>query len=64
MHIRPDQQALVTGGADKEVKFWNIEWRQSDDESVCLFYNSFLLTHDLRPRAGKSYLLSTRAPSK
>jgi len=36
MHIRPDQQVLVTGGADKDVKFWNIEWRQSDDESVCL----------------------------
>lgn len=65
IHIRPDQQALVTGGADKDVKFWNIEWRQSDDESVCLSYNSFLLTrHDLRARAGKSYLSSTRAPSK
>jgi WD40 repeat protein len=36
IHIRPDQQALVTGGADKDVKFWKIEWRQSDDESVCL----------------------------
>lgn len=35
MHIWPDQQALVTGGADKDVKFWNIEWL-SDDESVCL----------------------------
>jgi len=35
MHIRPDQEALVTGGADKDVKFWNIEWL-SDDESVCL----------------------------
>jgi len=33
MHIRPDQQALVTGGADKDVKFWNIEWRQSEGES-------------------------------
>lgn len=34
MHVRPDEQALVTGGADKDVKFWNIEWRQSDHESV------------------------------
>lgn len=34
MHVRPDQQAFVTGGADKDVKFWNIEWRQSDHESV------------------------------
>lgn len=32
MHVRPDQQALVTGGADKDIKFWNIEWRQSDHE--------------------------------
>jgi U3 small nucleolar RNA-associated protein 12 len=34
MHVRPDQQALVTGGADKDIKFWNIEWQQSDNESV------------------------------
>ncbi len=34
MHVRPDQQAVVTGGADKDIKFWNIEWRQSDHESV------------------------------
>ncbi|KAI9512161.1 WD-repeat-containing protein [Russula earlei] len=33
IHVRPDQQALVTGGADKDVKFWNIEWQQSDSES-------------------------------
>lgn len=36
IHVRPDQQALVTGGADKDVKFWNIEWRQSEHESVSL----------------------------
>jgi U3 small nucleolar RNA-associated protein 12 len=43
MHIRPDQQALVTGGADKDVKFWNIEWRQSEGESVSPpFYSGFL----------------------
>jgi WD40 repeat protein len=40
IHVRPDQQALVTGGADKDVKFWNIEWRQSDDESVSLSFHS------------------------
>ena len=34
MHVRSDQQALVTGGADKDIKFWNIEWRQSDHELV------------------------------
>ncbi|KAH9966134.1 WD-repeat-containing protein [Russula dissimulans] len=32
IHVRPDQQALVTGGADKDVKFWNIEWQQLDIE--------------------------------
>lgn len=43
MHIRPDQQALVTGGADKDVKFWNIEWQQSEGESVSPpFYSGFL----------------------
>jgi U3 small nucleolar RNA-associated protein 12 len=42
MHIRPDQQALVTGGADKDVKFWNIEWRQSEGESVSPSYCGFL----------------------
>ena len=64
MHIRPDQQALVTGGTDKDVKFWNIEWRQSDDESVCLMVFFWLMMHDLRVRAGKMCLLSTLVPSK
>jgi WD40 repeat protein len=64
MHIRPDQQALVTGGTDKDVKFWNIEWRQSDDESVSLRVFFFSMMHDLRVRAGKLYLLPTLVPSK
>jgi WD40 repeat protein len=66
IHVRPDQQALVTGGADKDVKFWNIEWQQLDIEPVCLpSSTSFLLTvHDLRIRGGKPYLLSILAPSK
>jgi U3 small nucleolar RNA-associated protein 12 len=25
MHVRPDGQALVTGSADKDIKFWDIE---------------------------------------
>ncbi|KAH9077372.1 WD-repeat-containing protein [Lactarius deliciosus] len=33
VHIRPDQQALVTGSADKDIKFWNIEWRQVENGS-------------------------------
>jgi WD40 repeat protein len=37
VHTRPDQQALVTGSADKDIKFWNIEWRQLDKDSVSTF---------------------------
>ncbi|KAI0269170.1 WD-repeat-containing protein [Gloeopeniophorella convolvens] len=33
LHVRPDQQVLVTGSADKDIKFWNIEWRQAEGES-------------------------------
>jgi U3 small nucleolar RNA-associated protein 12 len=36
IHIRPDQQVLVTGSADKDVKFWNIEWQQLGDDSVSI----------------------------
>ncbi|KAI0049634.1 WD-repeat-containing protein [Auriscalpium vulgare] len=32
MHVRPDEQALVTGSADKEIKFWGIEWAQAQGE--------------------------------
>ncbi|KAI9448225.1 WD-repeat-containing protein [Lactarius indigo] len=33
IHTRPDQQAMVTGSADKDIKFWNIEWRQLENGS-------------------------------
>ena len=41
VHTRPDQQALVTGSADKDIKFWNIEWRQleNDSVSVCTIFH-------------------------
>lgn len=29
MHVRADGQALVTGGADKDVKFWEFEQQQA-----------------------------------
>lgn len=32
MHIRPDGRGLVTGGADKDVKFWDIEERMDEDD--------------------------------
>jgi WD40 repeat protein len=59
MHVRPDQQALVTGGADKDIKFWNIEWRQSGHESVSHSFHCDLVSltvHDLLIRAGEFYL--------
>ena len=30
MHVRADDQALVTGSADKDVKFWSFEWEKED----------------------------------
>ncbi|ETW84392.1 hypothetical protein HETIRDRAFT_381903 [Heterobasidion irregulare TC 32-1] len=30
MHVRFDEQALVTGSADKDIKFWDFEWRDAD----------------------------------
>lgn len=32
LDVRHDQQALVTGSADKDVKFWNFEWRKPEDK--------------------------------
>ena len=37
IHTRADQQALVTGSADKDIKFWNIEWREVESGSVSMF---------------------------
>ena len=34
MHVRADGEALVTGSADKDVKFWKFEHRDATDESV------------------------------
>lgn len=34
MHVRADGEALVTGSADKEVKFWKFEQRDATDGSV------------------------------
>ena len=35
MHIRPDGCGLVTGGADKDVKFWDIEEKRVNEDDVC-----------------------------
>ncbi|KAI4526071.1 WD40-repeat-containing domain protein [Schizophyllum commune] len=32
LHVRKDDEVLVSGSADKEVKFWEFEWRQEGKE--------------------------------
>lgn len=34
MHVRADGQALVTGSADKDVKFWEFEQKPADSDNV------------------------------
>ncbi len=29
IHVRPDERGLVSGGADKEVKFWDLELKEA-----------------------------------
>lgn len=49
MHVRADGEALVTGSADKDVKFWSLEYKDATEESVsrilflCLHRSHFLL---------------------
>ena len=38
MHVRFDEQALVTGSADKDIKFWDFEWRDADGTKVNISY--------------------------
>lgn len=35
MHVRTDGRGLVTGGADKDVKFWDIEDKRDDVCANC-----------------------------
>jgi len=34
LHVRPDHMALVSGSADKDVKFWEFERKDATGESV------------------------------
>lgn len=34
MHVRADGEALVSGSADKDVKFWEFEHKASDSDNV------------------------------
>jgi hypothetical protein len=38
LHVRPDEQVLVTGSADKEVKFWEFERTVTSSEEVSAYY--------------------------
>lgn len=40
MHVRPDGKALVTGSADKDIKFWEFETQTSSE--VSLFHFIFI----------------------
>lgn len=31
MQVRHDERALVTGSADKDIKFWDFEWKQTSE---------------------------------
>jgi len=39
MHVRPDGEAIATGSADKDVKFWSIEHKDATSESVSIRLN-------------------------
>lgn len=39
LHIRPDEQALVSGSADKDVKFWEFEWKDAKEDAVCIYFS-------------------------
>ena len=34
LHVRPDEQVLVSGSADKEVKFWEFERNVTSNDEV------------------------------
>jgi len=36
LHVRHDDLALVSGSADKDIKFWDVEWKKVSDEEVIL----------------------------
>jgi U3 small nucleolar RNA-associated protein 12 len=38
LHVRADEQALVSGSADKDVKFWEFEQKNTSGEIVRLLH--------------------------
>ena len=49
IHVRHDGQALVTGSADKDVKFWSLEQKDATDDSVShgsSYFSTWLISLD------------------
>ena len=40
LHVRPDEQAIVSGSADKDVKFWEFESKDGKEVSVSVYLDS------------------------
>lgn len=38
LHVKPDEKALVSGSADKDVKFWEFESKEGGIENVSIVY--------------------------
>jgi len=41
MHMRSNKMGLVTGSADKEVKFWDLDYTQSKDTENSVRWRSY-----------------------
>ena len=35
LHVRPDGRMMVSGSADKDVKFWEFERKPANSDNVC-----------------------------
>ena len=59
IHVRADGQALVSGSADKDVKFWEFESKPVDKDNVSCPRLSQTLPHfDTAPQPRSTQLLS------
>ncbi|KAF8341630.1 uncharacterized protein EI90DRAFT_3279024 [Cantharellus anzutake] len=47
MHVRPDEQALVTGSADKDVKFWEFEPLEGTNQLSLVHVKTLKMTDDV-----------------
>jgi WD40 repeat protein len=58
LHVRADEKALVSGSADKDVKFWEFEYTDAADDTVSLHFSSpsQTITCPISPTAEKSSL--------